>query len=434
MYTCLNFKNPYVDIRDIVNVPSRSNKTSKTSTDLLNTPSITNVDIVPANDISNYSSVEPEESFSFISNRYAKFETHEEFTKSKETLNYSKSNEEQGKSSYLYYFMLDISVSFNHCYYIISIEQKEKSDEIKNKLIEQLTEFFDTNEVFVKEIRHLGTVPTIYKSFIDIIPKKLTNTPKKPSVDYIFSEICKLDDKISSHIEPYCYTSTKPYPNKYIVYNNQNKICKYFENIDYNLEKSLNIFTELNIIPCLIDGVLNSKFNELFDNKLFNSFDDVKSLYHSIEQLENTIKDKVEQTTKSTEPIDSEEKRVKDWILFNYEISGNSDPEYRMKAAHLSDLLEDRLNIKPSDKLSFRNRLSKYLLGIGLNKKRFSDGFYYFGICSKAFIKSKESNKLSLEQILKDRQDQLKQLENRLDGISYTSLVDSKIINVESKN
>lgn len=46
---------------------------------------------------------------------------------------------------------------------------------------------------------------------------------------------------------------------------------------------------------------------------------------------------------------------------------------------------------------SFRNKLSKYLLDIGLKRKRFSDGFYYYG------LKDKEVGERDLKEIEKAR-------------------------------
>jgi hypothetical protein len=73
-----------------------------------------------------------------------------------------------------------------------------------------------------------------------------------------------------------------------------------------------------------------------------------------------------------------------------------------MSASHLSSILEQELNIKPADRMSFRNRLSKYLLKAGLQKKRFSDGFYYFGMKNKFDIKVSEKVK-SIDEIMTER-------------------------------
>ncbi len=310
------------------------------------------------------------------------------------------------KLFYIYYFILEINP---HEFCIVSIRTNEKSEEFKNKAIEKLTEFFDTNEVFVKNINCLGVVQDIYKHLLDVIPNRV---PKRDSVYHIVNQVMILDKNISKDINQFTPINTNDTkaPTKYIVYNNISKTCKFFENIEFNLAESIQCFRELEILPCNLDGIVNNKMNELFENKIFKTFDDVKALYSSIENLEKTIKEKVESTSKSSISSEYEENRVKDFIQYNYELSGSLEPEYRMKATVLSEVLEEHLSIKSSDKLSFRNRLSKYLINLGLNKKRFSDGFYYYGIRSKALNKISRSNCTSLEELLKERDEQLKEL------------------------
>ena len=57
-----------------------------------------------------------------------------------------------------------------------------------------------------------------------------------------------------------------------------------------------------------------------------------------------------------------------------------------MKASDLCTLIEENfqiLGIELGNIIAFRNRLAKYLLDIGLQKKRFGDGFYYYGLKGK---------------------------------------------------
>ena len=43
----------------------------------------------------------------------------------------------------------------------------------------------------------------------------------------------------------------------------------------------------------------------------------------------------------------------------------------------------------------FKNRLSNYLKELNLQKKRYSDGYYYYGIVKKTLIKVNENEKES---------------------------------------
>lgn len=312
----------------------------------------------------------------------------------------------------LYYYVLELSEKYHK---IIFIESIEKSEKIQNDLINQLMDFFDKNEFFVKDIKPLGIVSSLYQNLLDNICKNVSDLK---DIEFIFSEVSNLDNNISKFIKS---TSSVlplalgrnwskapldiPTFNSYIVYNKQTKISKFFTDIHFNLEKTLGLFkNDLEVL--VFNDSLSIKVSDLFDNKLFNSFDDVKLLYSSLEELEKKIKD-TDINHKLTQPNDAEEERLKSWILFNYDISGINEPDYRIKASHFSEIIEQHFVVNSNDKFAFRNRLSKYLLAVGLNKKRFSDGFYYYGIRSKSEIKTKQPTELNLENILKERQEQL---------------------------
>jgi hypothetical protein len=75
----------------------------------------------------------------------------------------------------------------------------------------------------------------------------------------------------------------------------------------------------------------------------------------------------------------NEEKNVKNYFKKNYTI--NSDINNKMKASTLHDLIINHTFVLDKNKLSgFKNRLSRYLKELGLEKKRYNDGFYYYGI------------------------------------------------------
>jgi hypothetical protein len=79
----------------------------------------------------------------------------------------------------------------------------------------------------------------------------------------------------------------------------------------------------------------------------------------------------------------SEEQQVKKFLHSKYII--DDDINHKMKASILYDLIINSNVVKiDNDKISgFRTRLSKYLKEIGLHKKRYNDGFYYYGIIKK---------------------------------------------------
>lgn len=90
----------------------------------------------------------------------------------------------------------------------------------------------------------------------------------------------------------------------------------------------------------------------------------------------------------------SEENQVKKFLNSKYVV--NDDINYKMKASTLYDIIINSRAIKiDNDKMAgFRTRLSKYLKDLGLQKKRYNDGFYYYGIVEKQpdFIDKEKSH------------------------------------------
>jgi hypothetical protein len=100
----------------------------------------------------------------------------------------------------------------------------------------------------------------------------------------------------------------------------------------------------------------------------------------------------------------NEETEVKQYITNNFNLTDNI--EDKMKASELYDLIlaSPAINID-KDKISgFRNRLSKYLIDLGLKKKRYNDGYYYYGIVDKLKnIYSLDINSI-YEKMIKERE------------------------------
>lgn len=135
----------------------------------------------------------------------------------------------------------------------------------------------------------------------------------------------------------------------------------------YGFINLFNIYTDENTI---ID-FLENHFN------LF-SFGSIEELNMKIELFSR----QVEFTKKHSNSInyfEMEEKLIKAHIKYNYTI--NSDPADKIKSTDLYNIIiESRVIEKIQNPESFKVRLSKYLQSIGLSKKRYSDGIYYYGI------------------------------------------------------
>jgi hypothetical protein len=125
--------------------------------------------------------------------------------------------------------------------------------------------------------------------------------------------------------------------------------------------------------------------NNNFNNVEFNS---IVELNEKLQLLSNNI-DFILKNMKINMQYADEEKKVKNYIKYNYIVDNNVNN--RMKASTLSDIFID--NKICIDDQSFKVRLAKYLKEIGLEKKRYSDGIYYYGIrykYSNELIKKEE--------------------------------------------
>jgi len=67
---------------------------------------------------------------------------------------------------------------------------------------------------------------------------------------------------------------------------------------------------------------------------------------------------------------------VKTFISCNYNIT--DDINDKMKASELFNEIYKFLKIE--EKINIRNKLTNFLLDIGLKKKRYNDGIYYYGL------------------------------------------------------
>ncbi len=123
-----------------------------------------------------------------------------------------------------------------------------------------------------------------------------------------------------------------------------------------------------NIIPFLEQELNNVSFN---DKEELN-----KKLEMIAQYVEFSDKQK-----KAAELLNNEELHVKQFMQYKYTI--NDDVNHKMKASTLYDLILEDESVQKSKQAGLRTRLPKYLTDLGLSKKRFNDGFYYYGIVDK---------------------------------------------------
>lgn len=124
---------------------------------------------------------------------------------------------------------------------------------------------------------------------------------------------------------------------------------------------------------------LETFINKNYDCVFFNGAEELNNTLLFTSKFIESIQVKNDINISLTE----EKISVKTYLRDHFTIS--TDIDKKMKASVLYDTIIDS-NLCKIDKnkmSSFRNRLSNYLKDIGLKKKRYNDGYYYYGIVEK---------------------------------------------------
>lgn len=177
------------------------------------------------------------------------------------------------------------------------------------------------------------------------------------------------------------------------------------ENMLYVLENHLEFgFVKLFSFPTKNQDIVH------FIEREFN-----KVLFNDVEELNKKLLLTSQYVDFSNQQMDSnnvaltEELQVKKFLESKYNI--NNEINDKMKASTLYDIIINS-NIVKIDKnkiAGFRTRLSKYLKDLGLQKKRYNDGFYYYGIVEKTpvnIIHDNASVSNAYQQMITQRQNE----------------------------
>ena len=174
--------------------------------------------------------------------------------------------------------------------------------------------------------------------------------------------------------------------NKYVIYNSLYGLSM-IATCHASLPKS---FPDFHIMFPVASSnkQIDSAFEQHFHKISFDSKEDIMVKYEAFKQLYNIAKTR-------------EKDKVKQYLYERYTISDNVDE--RMKA---NDLYKELINVMyiPYNEVSlFKKRVSGYLLEFGLQKKRYSDAYYYYGMVSKA------PSSINLAELEKTRDEQRKE-------------------------
>jgi len=175
---------------------------------------------------------------------------------------------------------------------------------------------------------------------------------------------------------------------------------------EYNCAKNKTFGFQM-IFEANLEETLSSIASKLFNEKCFNTLDELRKEIETMNVL-------IHKNTSDCKEI-REKKHVEKFINDNYEM--NSNVADKMKSSDLCGIIEENfqiLGIDLGNVIAFRNRLGKYLLDIGLQKKRFGDGFYYYGLKSKYNSLKNIDLKVDnvLDKILKERETEFEKFHN----------------------
>lgn len=134
-------------------------------------------------------------------------------------------------------------------------------------------------------------------------------------------------------------------------------------------------FIKLFTIDTLNENVINH-IKSNFDKKTFMDSSEINLL---LKQTQEFITYSNAYSSKNDE-LNKEKDSIIKYFKDNFKV--NNDIDSRVKASTICDhILKNKMLVIQQDKIAgFKNRLSQYLKEIGLNKKRYNDGYYYYGI------------------------------------------------------
>lgn len=279
--------------------------------------------------------------------------------------------------------------------FFIKISQGKTYDNTNNFTIEQETE--KSQEIKVK-----------YKSFImeRFIPFYIAST------DYFQYDKIKSSNIRAAKANTAKKTNTQ---SLYVLYNipQQTAIVVEETNVPSTIWASINN----DFIVCYSKCI--EQFRTYFHMRTFDTVETVKKHMEKLESVLDIGMSEIPTTSTDSKPI--EKTRVMSYIQRNYEINENTEPEFRKKSQEITDELEKEMRIDKADIHSFRIRLSAYLQELGLKKKRFTNGYYYYGMKKKyPTYMNQDISKLSIQEIEEQRNRELNNYLNSTANVPTT--------------
>lgn len=186
------------------------------------------------------------------------------------------------------------------------------------------------------------------------------------------------EDKIDTPPNNY-----KKDPEVYVLFNTIYNISLVVSDEDIN--NDINVFTS-----AFKEFVLIDKFTIDNTENIYKHFHKVSFNLSEITKKMQAFKELF-----SYQDSNNEKNKVKQFLEYTYTLS--TDIDKKIKANDLYKELINNLCIPYEESALFKKRLAGYLIEFNLQKKRFSDAYYYYGLIRK------ESVKVSLEDLEEKR-------------------------------
>ena len=185
-----------------------------------------------------------------------------------------------------------------------------------------------------------------------------------------------------------------------VIFNNVYNVALFVSNI-FNIKSVCEEFPEFEIVESFDCLKLDPTVAQTCFNK--KTFPTKQCLIEKIESFKK-LYDLPSATNIKKE--DDEKEKVMQFITNMY-ITDN-EPANKIGASELYNIVMNNLCIPYEKKTAFRKRLAGYFIEMGLTRKRYADGYYYYGI-QQRYDDAKKSEPVSIEDILNKR---LKEVES----------------------
>jgi hypothetical protein len=152
---------------------------------------------------------------------------------------------------------------------------------------------------------------------------------------------------------------------------------------DYETLKTIFDYSEYGFIELFTLKTDNDDI-EMYLNKQYNGvvFNNAKELNQMLTSTSQFI-EYSNNKQKTNKQLLEEEKSVKHYLTKHYDITNDINNKIKAKVLYDTILNEDSCCVDRTKIAGFKNRLSNYLKELNLQKKRYSDGYYYYGIVEK---------------------------------------------------